>query len=80
MKDKKKKVKDMRCIEIDDPTYDIYKLQKQKFFENQSKIREIKVGETHYRGTPNVVKAIENQMLKEVSPHNDLKFNAPSQS
>ena len=73
----KKKVKDMRCIEIDDPTYDLYKLQKQKKFENQSKIREIKVGETHYRGTPNVVKAIENQMLKEVSPHNDLKFNAP---
>ena len=31
----KRKVDKMRCIEIDDHTYDIHKLQNQRKFENQ---------------------------------------------
>ena len=56
------KIDKMRGIEIDDYTYDIHKLQNQRKFENQSKIREIKIGDLTYSGTPNVVKAIEDKI------------------
>ena len=67
----------MRCIAIDDPTFDIHKLQNQRKFEYQSKIKEMKVGNILYRGTPDVVKAIEQKIKLEVSPFNDVDFNAP---
>ena len=73
----KRKIDAMRCIAIDDPTFDIHKLQNQRKFENQSKIKEIKVGNILHRGTPDVVKAIEQKIKLEVSPFNDVDFNAP---
>ena len=73
----KTKVDKMRGIEIDDSTYDIHKLQNQKKFENQSRIKEIKIGDTFFKGTPDVVKAIELKMKSELNPHNDVDFNAP---
>ena len=73
----KTKVDKMRGLEIDDSTYDIHKLQNQKKFENQSRIKEIKIGDTLYKGTPDVVKAIEEKMKSELDPHNDVDFYAP---
>ena len=73
----KTKVDKMRGLEIDDSTYDIHKLQNQKKFENQSRIKEIKIGDTFFKGTPDVVKAIELKMKSELNPHNDVDFNAP---
>ena len=73
----KNKIDEMRGIEIDDPTYDIHKLQNQRKFESQSKIKEIKIGNLTHRGTPDVVKAIEDKILLEVSPYNDVDFDAP---
>ena len=72
----KRKVEIMRGLEIDDLTYDIHKLQKQKKFENQTKIKEIKIGDITYVGTKYVVQAIEDKMKSEVCPYNDLDFNA----
>ena len=66
----------MRGLEIDDLTYDIHKLQKQRKFENQLKIQEIKIGDIKHVGTKNVVQAIEDKIKSDVCPYNDLDFNA----
>ena len=71
------KIDKMRGIEIDDYTYDIHKLQNQRKFENQSKIREIKIGDLTYSGTPNVVKAIEDKIRDEVASYDDIGLDAP---
>ena len=47
-----------------------------KKFENQTKIKEIKIGDITYVGTKYVVQAIEDKMKSEVCPYNDLDFNA----
>ena len=62
----KRKVNKMRCIEIDDHTYDIHKLQNQRKFENQSRFKEIKIGDSLYEGTPAVVQAIADKMKMEL--------------
>ena len=73
----KKKVDKMRGTEIDDPFYDIHKLQNQRKFENQKKIKEIKIGETTFKGTENVIKGISDKMKLELKPHSELDFSAP---
>ena len=73
----KRKIDKMRCIEIDDQTYDIHKLQNQKKFENQSRLKEIKIDDITYKGTPNVVKAIEEKMRDELKSFGQADFNAP---
>ena len=73
----KRKVDKMRGIEIDNSTYDIHKLQNQRKFENQSKINEIKIGDSSFQGTPEVVKAIEVKMKSELKQHGEIEFNAP---
>ena len=45
----KRKIDKMRCIEIDDQIYDIHKLQNQKKYENQSRIKEIKIDDIRYK-------------------------------
>ena len=76
----KRKVDKMRGIKIDDRTYDIHKLQNQRKFENQSRIKEIKIGDFLYQGTPAVVQAISNKIKSEVKSHGDIDFNAPPTS
>ena len=44
----------MRGLEIDDHTYDIHKLQNKRKFENQSRIREVKINGRVYEGSVNV--------------------------
>ena len=73
----KRKIECIWGIEIDDPTYDIHKLQNQRKFENQSRIKDLKIGDIFYRGSSDVVKAVQGKMLLEVSPFNDLNFDAP---
>ena len=51
----------MRGTEIDDPFYDIHKLQNQRKFENQKKIKEIKSGETTFKGTENGLKEFQKR-------------------
>ena len=46
--------------------YDIHTLQNQRKFENQSKIRNIRINGNIYEGTIDVVKAIQGEMEKEV--------------
>ena len=46
--------------------YDIHTLQNQRKFENQSKIRNIRINGNVYEGTIDVVKAIQEEMEKEV--------------
>ena len=65
------------CIEIDDQIYDTHKLQNQKKFENQSRLKEIKIDDITYKGTPNVVKAIEEKMRDELKSFGQADFNAP---
>ena len=73
----KRKVDKMRCVEIDTPNYDIHKLQNQRKFENQSKIKEIKIGDIIYKGNANVVKGIEDKIKNEVKQFGDINFDAP---
>ena len=67
----------IRGLEIDDHTYDIHKLQNKKKFENQSRIRELKINERVYEGSANVVGAIENKMREELNLYGNMDFGAP---
>ena len=57
----------MRGLLVDDHVYDINKLQKERKFENQKKIKEIKIGDVIHTGTEDVVKAIERKMHEELN-------------
>ena len=67
----------MRCLEIANHLYDLYKLQNQRKYENSSKIREIKIGEVVYKGTENVVNAIEDKIKNELQGFDQEEFDAP---
>ena len=60
----------MKSLQIDDRIYDIHKLQNQRKYENQGKIKELKIGDRVFRGTEEVVKGIVERMSKELEPHN----------
>ena len=45
-------------------------MQNQRKYENQGKIKELKIGERIYRGTEDVVKGVVEKMSKELEPHN----------
>ena len=72
-----RKVDKMRGLEIDTPNYDIHKLQNQRKYENQSRIREIKIGDIVYKGNAEVVEGIESKIKNEVKQFGDLDFDAP---
>ena len=57
-----RKVNKMRGLEIDTTNYDIHKLQNQRKYENQSRIREIKIGDIGYKGNAEVVEGIESKI------------------
>ena len=48
----------MKFCEIDDNVYDIHKLQKEKKYENQKTISELKIDGQLFEGTEQVVKGI----------------------
>ena len=73
----KRKIDKMRGQEIDDHLYDIHKLQNQRRYEHQSKIQEINIGGSIFRGTENVISAIEEKMRMELKSYSDIKLNAP---
>ena len=62
----------MRSLLVDDHVYDINKLQKERKYENQKKITEIKIGEKVYRGSEDVVKAIQEKMEGELTEFSGL--------
>ena len=62
-----KAINKMRGLLVDDHVYDIHKLQKERKYENQKKIKEIKIGDVTYTGTDEVVKAIERKMQEELT-------------
>ena len=70
----KRKVEKMRCIEIDDHTYDIHKLQNPRKFENQSRFKEIKIGDSFYERTPAVVHAMADKMKIELKAFGNVDF------
>ena len=71
------KIDKFRGLEIADHTYDIHKLQKQRKFENQSKINELKINDIISKGLPNVVEAIENKMRGELNLYENKDFDEP---
>ena len=62
---------------IDDHVYDIHKLQNQRRFENEGRIKQIKVGENIYTGTVDVVEAIAGVMRDELKVGCDEPFENP---
>ena len=73
----KKLLDKMRGLEIQDHVYDIHKLQKEKKYENQKKITEIKIGENTFVGTKNVLEGIQNKIAEEVKVFGDLNRDDP---
>ena len=73
----KEKIDKIRGLEIDNSVYDIHLLQNQRKYENQKKIKEIKIGENLFHGTKNVIEAIENKMRLELNPHSELDSASP---
>ena len=62
----KEMIDKMRRLEIDDHMYDIKKLQRERKYEGQSKIKEIRINGVTHEGTVNVIKAVEEEMKKEL--------------
>merc|ERR1711954_446539 len=62
-----KAVERLKKTRIENHVYDIHTLQNQRKFENQSKIRNIRINRNVYEGTIDVVKAIEGEMEEEVN-------------
>ena len=67
----------MRFNEIDDHIYDIHKLQKERKYENQKTISELKINGQMFIGTEAVVSGIQNKMQEELKPYNDVNKDDP---
>ena len=74
----KEKIDKMRSVQIDDHTFDIHKLQNQKKFEGQGRIKEINIEGIIYTGISSVVNAIEKKIAEEVNRHNNISVDAPA--
>ena len=64
-----------KVIEIEDHVYDIHKLQKQKKFENKSKIDKIKIKGVLYEGPEQVLEGIYKKMSEELKCEQGIPFN-----
>ena len=62
---------------IDDHVYDIHKLQKERKYENEKKITEIKIDNVTYSGTVEVVEAIQRKMKEELKDFADVERDEP---
>lgn len=71
-------VDNLKGLLIDDQVYDIHKLQQQKKFENNGKIKEIKIGDTLFSGTASVVEAIAGVMKDELKVGCSEDFDSPA--
>ena len=67
----------MKFCEIDDNVYDIHKLQKEKKYENQKTISELKIDGQLFEGTEQVVKGVHKKMQDELKAFNDKSINEP---
>ena len=74
----RKKVSKMKKLEIDNQVYDIQKLQREKRYENDKKIDEIRIGNIEYKGSVRVVQAIEKEMEKELKTRDIRSRNMPA--
>ena len=70
-------VNNLKGLFIEDHVYDIHKLRNQKRFENEGRIKQIKVGETVHTGTENVVEAIAGVMKEELKVGCEKGFDDP---
>ena len=68
-----KAINRMRGILVEDHVYDIHKLQKERKYENQKKIKEIKIGGIIHVGTEEVVKGIQKKMDEELKAFSGLE-------
>ena len=71
------KVKRMRKLEIENQVYDIQKLQREKRYESDKKIREIKIKDQIHSGTVNVVNSIQEEMEREMRARDWRKKEDP---
>ena len=74
----KNAISKMKEILIDDHVYDINKLQKIKKYENDKKIKELRINYETVSGTENIVKAIEKKMSEELTEFSCLKNDDPA--
>ena len=74
----KKLIDKMRELEVDDYVYDIHKLQKERKYENQKTISELKIGEETFKGTQQVVGGIQTKMMEELKPFGNKTLNEPA--
>ena len=77
METSSRKVDKMRKLEIEDHVYDIHKLQREKKYENQSRIKEVKINGNIYEGTLEVIKAIEEEMKTEMTSRDIIHRDEP---
>ena len=64
-----KKLDQIKRRNIHNQMYDIHTLQQQRKFENQGKIREIKINDKIFEGTEEVVRGIQEEMERELRQH-----------
>ena len=67
----------IKRINIENNLYDIHTSQSQKKFENQSKIKELKIEGKLFTGTRNVVDGIHDKMKEELNQYGDKEFEDP---
>ena len=73
----RKLIDKMRKCEIEDHVYDIHKLQRERKYENNKKIKDIKIDDVIFSGTEQVVSGIKNKMMEELKPFGDLSKDDP---
>ena len=66
----------MRGLEIDDHLYDLQKLQRERKYEGQSRIKEMVIDKQTYKGTINVIKGIEQKMKEELNTETEVDLNS----
>ena len=73
-------IQKLKCIEIDDHVFDIHKLQRKKKYENQGRIRKLKIDGVLYTGTEDVLKGLEEKIKHDLSVgHTKQWDDAPTQ-
>ena len=61
--------------EIVDNSYEILKEEKQRKFENKGKINELKIGNNIYKTPLDIINAVEIEMRKELTNHDNIQHN-----
>ena len=67
----------IRNLLVEDHMYDMNKVQRERKYENGKKVNEIKIGNETYKGTANVVRAIQEKMKMELIDYSGLDRDDP---